>query len=114
MQIAVHGDRLVVSGALGEDSLIHLRRELVTRLAPGVRLVVDLTWTTFLPSAAIGIVVRAARSARAMGGDVTFAAAPDSYAGHQLTLLRLPFGPSVREVPEPYEGDGSDVGPDVG
>ena len=75
---------LAVSGELSDGALDRLR----DAVAPHTErdLTVDLSAVTYLPSAALGILVSAQRRATRAGGSVHLRAAPDTIAA---TVLRL-------------------------
>jgi|SRR5690349_20762806 anti-anti-sigma factor len=86
------GSVLAVSGDVDAESTEELRRA-IEGCSKEYRtgLVVDLTGVTFLPSVAIGMLVRAEQSFEAAGSSFELAAQTGSMAQRVLTVSAMPF-----------------------
>lgn len=82
---------LTVAGEIDEDSIETLRLEIEKHSLSHTRdLTVDLTGTTYLPSLAIGVLVRAGQSFAESGATFELAAADGSLAHRVLTVSAMP------------------------
>ena len=83
---------LAVSGDVDADSAEELRL-VIEQCSNDARtgLEIDLSGVTYLPSVAIGMLVRATRSVTAAGGTLTLAARSGSPAQRVLTVSAMPF-----------------------
>lgn len=83
---------LAVSGDTGGESTETLRQLIEAHsLGFSTDLVVDLTGVTYLPSVAIGMLVRAGESCKASGAVLELAAREGSPAQRVLTVSAMPF-----------------------
>jgi anti-anti-sigma factor len=83
---------LAVSGDTGGESTETLRQLIEAHsLGFSTDLVVDLTGVTYLPSVAIGMLVRVGESCKASGAVLELAARAGSPAQRVLTVSAMPF-----------------------
>ena len=93
---SIDGGVLTVSGAVDEESTEALRQAIeessgVSSEHPRADLEVDLSGVTFLPSVAIGVLVRAEQAFSADGANLVLAAKSGSLAHRVLTVSAMPF-----------------------
>ena len=82
---------LSVIGDVENESISTLRDAIAEHSSAGTTaLAVDLTRATYLPSAAIGMLVRATKLFKSTGTPFEMVAAADSVADRILTLCALP------------------------
>lgn len=84
---------LVVTGDIDEVTGPRLRESLTTLVEPGAPPVtVDLSDVTFLPSAAVSVLVTAVRAADQAGTGFQLVATPGTISHRVLTICGVPVG----------------------
>jgi anti-anti-sigma factor len=91
LTVAFDDPVLSVAGEVDEDSVETLSLEIEKHSLSYTRdLTVDLTGTTYLPSVAVGVLVRAGQSFAEAGARFELAAADGSLAHRVLTVSAMP------------------------
>jgi anti-anti-sigma factor len=81
---------LAVSGDVENSDVARLRTSMEEALDPASPLTVDLTQVTYLPSVAIGALVRVTRAAAEQGATLELVAARGSVAQRVLEVCAIP------------------------